>query len=282
MSEDNVNRQSDPSSSGKGANPPDEAISPTGQPPYSPQHSQQFQPFPGHPFGPQYAPPFSPQHSQQFPPSPGHPFPPQYGHHQQQPGAAFDDSSAVSETGRDLVQEAHLRAIGFWFILGGLAAVLAAFLALFDRSGVRNSARIISFLPGMILAVCPLVLGIKLGKCSNRARIIAAALCWIWSATLVVKGFLFALIYPTHEASTRARVGFAMLGLFYLAALAWMIHVAVTLSSLRSARICTAAYRELVRASPQTVKTYRSPFFWVPLAAFFGFFLLGAAGILFK
>lgn len=244
MAEDNVDRQSDQSSSNQGANPPAEAVPPLGHPP----------------------PPHAPQHSQQFPPSPGHPCAPQYGHYQQQPGAAFDDSSAVSETGRDLDWEAHLRAIGFWFMVSPLT--VAFYLSLLLAAGGASAADVIFILPGL----GPAVLGLMLRRYSDPARIIAGVFTCVGSSVLLF--WLLQALSLMGEPSRGKRRLLIFLAIICLAALAWGIYTAVTLFSSRSARICTPAYRQLVSANPQTVRTFQSHFFWVPLVMLAGFFFL--------
>ena len=154
---------------------------------------------------------------------------------------------------RDLVMEAHLRAIGMWTCFLGLLLVVGAGLAIFHLA--RNPAGDETIMAGVTAAtgVFAYVLGSFIRRFSPTACTIVGILVLLSMATLFLGG------------------GTAILddlGLLLMIPLAWYVAVMFVLFSDRAAEICTEEYHSLV-ASTREVKSpmVRSPFFWIPAGA---------------
>jgi hypothetical protein len=154
---------------------------------------------------------------------------------------------------RDLAMEGHLRAIALWLRVGGLLSLGMLGLMLFISSQARLPQGGMELMISGGVSLGFIVLGFALSRYSNAARIITGILTILYGLVLL------GTIALGGAASIVAFVWLALWG-------AWSCALLWALFNSRSARICTAAYRDGVAATPdQRPSIFRSVFFWIPM-----------------
>ena len=207
------------------------------------------------------------------------------------PGA---DAAKVALGGqRDLIMEAHLRALAIWQRVGAvLMAVAAVWLVGALALSSSRFGQFGGFIGGvgtvmaaifLAMAIGSWVLGHFLSRYSNGARITAGVLTSISLAWQVVStGFaLFARPSYAYDEYGSRYGGYGHSSgagmwtvLSFLLIVIWMSSVLWALFNRRSSKICTPEYRDIVAKTPELVpSTLKSPYFIIP-AALTGFVLL--------
>jgi hypothetical protein len=212
------------------------------------------------------------------------------------PGA---DPTKVALGGqRDLIMEAHLRALAIWQRVGGvLLGVAAVWLVgtsmLTSHEGAFGGTLAAVAMFGavfcLVLAAGSFVIGHFLARYSNVARIIAGVLTALSAAMQLLRtGALLFMSsgsrydggygdynYPRHSYYYSYSSGpSGILIVVSLVALIWMIALLWVLFNARSSKICSDRYRDLVAKTPELrPPTFKSPFFVIP-AALSGFMIL--------
>src|SRR5581483_4372628 len=209
------------------------------------------------------------------------------------PGA---DAAKVALGGqRDLIMEAHLRALAIWQRVG---AVLMAVAALWLVGALAMAGSRLGQFSGFIggigavmaaiflaMAVGSWVLGHFLSRYSNGARITAGVLTSISLGWQVLStGFaMFARPSYAYDDYGSRYGGYGMhhssgagmwAVLSFILIVIWMSSVLWALFNRRSSKICTPEYRDIVAKTPELApSTLKSAFFIIP-AALGGFVLL--------
>ncbi len=213
--------------------------------------------------------------------------------HAAKPGA---DPEKVALGGqRDLIMEAHLRALALWYRIG--AVLLVVGMVLMTATGMA-ATRGLGGMGGfggdvmggvlMTLAVITLlsaggayVLGHFLARYSNGARITggvltAIGLAWVVLSTVlaIVRASSESSYYDPYGGGYGARhyyghssgfgFGSVIITILYLL---WIASVLWALFNKRSSQICSPRYRDIVARTPElTPPTFKSPFFIIPTA----------------
>jgi hypothetical protein len=199
---------------------------------------------------------------------------------------------------RDLVMEAHLRALGLWYRIGAVLFTVGALISMvgggalafgFGRmSGVVAGALLFGLAFTVVICGGAYVLGHFLARYYNGARITAAVLSCVGLAWMLLSFGLVLFASERggnyyggdpygighHYYSRSSGVGFLQV-IFMILAVVWMISVLWALFNGRSATICSPRYRDLAARTPELrPSTFKSPFFIVPLAVLCFLFLV--------
>jgi hypothetical protein len=210
------------------------------------------------------------------------------------PGA---DPTKVALGGqRDLIMEAHLRALALWQRVGGVLLAVAA-LWLIGTSLLTSSspgdfggtvAALAMFVAVfcIVLAAGSFVIGHFLARYSNVARILAGVLTALSAVMQLLRtGALLFMSGGSRYGDSYGDYGSrryysyssgpsGILIVVSLVALIWMIALLWVLFNSRSSKICSDRYRDLVAKTPELrPPTFKSPFFVIP-AALSGFAIL--------
>jgi len=218
--------------------------------------------------------------------------------HTGKPGA--DPSLVAKAARRDLVIEAHLRAMAVWHYVGAAVLVVAGLVmyVVAGAGGIGSSHGALGGIGRMLAAGAILmgsvavvvgggfgVLGHFLWRYWAGGRIAAAVLGFLGIAyrlfevvaTFMMRSALeddfgsysrYGHSYGYHRAGPS--IGWTLF--FAVVAIAWTAAMINVLLSRRAATVCSPAYRELVAATPQVkAQWYKSPFFVLPA------FLVGLA-----
>jgi hypothetical protein len=153
---------------------------------------------------------------------------------------------------RNVVHEAHVRAIAFWHRAGGALAIVALvyllhFLGRMNRRLDGLSTALVFFM--IALGVASFAIGHALSRYVNQAR-------W-WTIGAALAG----MIVPFFRALAEGRPGAAVLS---VAVLAWFVAVAWALNNPQAETICSPAYRRMVSQDKMKIPWWLSPFAWGP------------------
>lgn len=229
--------------------------------------------------------------------------------HTGKPGS--DPTLVAKAAQRDLVTEAHLRAMAIWYYVAAIAMVVGG-LVMYVAAGFGGMGSSHGALGGLgrMLAVGAIamgslfvvfgggfgVLGHFLWRYWAGGRIAAVVLAIIsivyrlfevvatfWMRSAIEDDFAsYGGRYGHHgyHASVGPSVGWTLF--FAVVAIAWTAAMLNVLLSGRAANVCSPAYRELVAATSQVkAQWYKSPFFVIP-AFLFGLALFIALIILIR
>lgn len=202
------------------------------------------------------------------------------------PGANPEDVALALR--RDLTMEAHLRALAFWYRVGGALMLVFGLgligftawighAALGDASSWRGPGAMVAGAVGYMAtltaaaAIGSWVLGHFLARFANGARLAAGILTAIGLAFAAVRFVLTAVLYSrladvgtfselAPQPSLAGPIATLVLSTI------WMIAILATLFSGRAAQVCAPAYRTLVaRTAQMKAPMHKSVFFIVPL-----------------
>lgn len=211
--------------------------------------------------------------------------------HTGRPGA--DPTVVAKAARRDLVTEAHLRAMAIWYSVAAAMLVVGG-LAMYVVAGVGGGSSHGAFGGlGRMLAAGAVMMGSLFVVFGGGLGVLGHFLWRYWAGgriAAVVLGFLgiayrlFEVVatfmmksaieddfgsygghYGHHYAyrSSGPSVGWTLF--FAVVVIAWTAAMLNVLLSRRAATVCSPTYRELVAATPQVkAQWYRSPFFVLP------------------
>jgi hypothetical protein len=163
--------------------------------------------------------------------------------------------------GRDTVHEAHLRAIGFWYLLSAGLGFLCCLgsLTVLASAGARFTALVLPLVA--VTAVCG-VAGLGLWRRRSWGR-------WV-PAGLAVLSLLGGCLQLTAGIA-------GVLGV--LTGLGWPVAVLWVLFGARGAEVFSPGYQRLLDRDPTGVDFTNSPFFYVPAVLMGLAILLGLVGL---
>jgi hypothetical protein len=167
------------------------------------------------------------------------------------------------DTGRDLVTEGHLRAMGLWNYLS--AAALACFAVFVVVEGLQTPRDLVGSLVGAVLLLLAGAgvgaLGYFLRDLSDRVRRTFKILGIIGLVLGVIGAFGNVAQALAHDGSV------AMVLVPTGLNLGWTLFVLYMIDSPRAVRVCTPEYRTAARAAPGP-HGFASPLFWGPFGLF--------------